>query len=398
MVDQLATQERVALYYIALQHVPGLGPKRQAHLFQYFKDLRSVLTASDSELNKALGQTKYKTEIKSALRQLRDNPSQSPSLENAKRDMALCQQNGWYVLSQQDPCYPELLKQIDTAPSLLYVNGDVDLLSKDQIAMVGSRHASASGMYTAEKLASELAIAGFVVTSGMALGIDSACHQAALKANKPTIAVLGSGLDKIYPRRNAHLAEDIANSGALVSEFPIQTAPHPGNFPQRNRIVSGLSRAVIVVEAAKRSGSLITARFALEQNRDVYAVPGSLHNPQSEGCNELIKQGASLLSSVEDLVPGSGFGINSASSNTKAQTADREVKVGKGVLDQLPKAEREATMVLATVLSEVGFEPTSLEDIERRTKIAVLDLTPLLVELQLSGRVQQQGAFYTRVR
>ena len=393
MVDLPATQDGVALYYMALQNIPGLGPRRQARLFNHFKDWQGVLRAPDHPL-KGLGLTGASL---NALRQLRDRPSQSIYLDKAKREYELCQRNNWQLLCQEDPRYPALLKQIDTPPSLLYISGHIEALATEQVAMVGSRHASASGMYTAESLAAEFANAGLTVTSGMALGIDSVCHHAAIKASKPTIAVMGTGLARVYPHRNRHLAEKIVAMGALVSEFPINTAPQAANFPQRNRIVSGLCRAVVVVEAAKRSGSLITARYALEQNREVFAIPGSLHNPQSEGCNELIKQGACLLSSMEDVL--NCLPLQSKPRQFQAQDLDQgRANENEAAFNSLSAEGQRATTVLASVLLHIGFEPTSLEEIERRTHTKALELTPLLIELQLSGRVQQQGAEYVRVR
>lgn len=213
------------------------------------------------------------------------------------RDIELLEREDLCVLSVDDDGYPPLLAETDAAPPLLFVAGDAGVLACPQVAIVGSRHASPAGLATARAFAADLAQAGFVITSGLALGVDAAAHEGALAAGGMTIAVLGCGLDSVYPRRHATLASRIRRAGCLASEFSAGTGPLAQHFPQRNRIISGLSLAVIVVEAAPDSGSLITARFAAEQGRDVFAVPGSIHSPLSRGCHQLIREGATLVES-----------------------------------------------------------------------------------------------------
>ena len=206
---------------------------------------------------------------------------------------------GRHVICWDDPAYPALLAELPDAPPLLFVAGDPTLLERPQLAVVGSRRASRNGLDNARAFSRSLAGAGFVITSGLALGIDGAAHQGALDANGKTVAVLGTGIERLYPQRHLSLAKQIVeHGGALVSELPLDCPPQASNFPRRNRIISGLSLGVLVVEASPSSGSLITARLAAEQGREVYAIPGSIHHPGARGCHQLIRQGAALVESV----------------------------------------------------------------------------------------------------
>jgi DNA processing protein len=207
-----------------------------------------------------------------------------------------------WIISFDDPRYPQQLKTISSPPLLLYVKGNADILNDPQIAMVGSRHPTAYGRNNAFEFAKQLSQYGIIVTSGLAQGIDTACHEGALHAHGQTIAVCGTGLDQVYPKRNQTLAHHIAQQGALVSEFPLGWPINKSNFPQRNRIISALSLGTLIIEASAQSGSLITARLANEQGREVMAIPGSIHAPQSKGCHELLRQGANLVESVQDIL------------------------------------------------------------------------------------------------
>lgn len=378
----MATPLTKPLLYMALQRLPGLGPRREARLFSYFRSAQELLNASHESWRKA----RLDLDTMSALADVREHGVNSQWVQDARPDYETCVNNDWHVLTLECPHYPVYLKEITLAPPLLYVWGEIDTLSAPLIAMVGSRKASRSGLAAASELSAALANNGWGVCSGLALGIDTAAHQAALNAKGKTIAVLGSGLASLYPRRNIDLAHAIAEAGCVVSEFPPNTAPLAANFPQRNRIVSGLSRALIVVEAAARSGSLISARYALEQNRELFAVPGSINNPQSAGCNELIKQGARLISHADDV----------------QQELDPE-----GHLVQLSKASAgvdkavciaEQPKHLAIVLQAVGFEPTAFEQIMLTSGQTAAGVGAALLQLQLMGRVEQRGALYLRLR
>jgi DNA processing protein len=230
----------------------------------------------------------------------------SPEIrDGAGEALAWLEQPAQHLLMWDQPEYPALLAQIDDAPPLLFVAGDPKILEKPQLAMVGSRRASRPGMDTAAAFSRALASAGFVITSGLALGIDGAAHQAALDVGGQTIGVLGTGLENFYPQRHRRLAAAmIAQGSAVVSEFPLSAAPQAANFPRRNRIISGLSLGVLVVEASMASGSLITARLAAEQGREVYAIPGSIHHPGAKGCHQLIRDGATLVESIEHILEG----------------------------------------------------------------------------------------------
>jgi len=226
-----------------------------------------------------------------------------PDWAAVARDLQWLQQKNCYILTLQDPRYPVLLKEITNSPPILFVQGNIELLNNQQIAVVGSRHPSSQGLDTAYSFANHLTELGFTITSGLALGIDAAGHRGALaQEHGKTLAVLGCGLDQIYPAVNKKLAYQIIENGALISEFPIGVAPQAQNFPQRNRIISGLSLGVLVVEAAIKSGALITANIAAEQGREVFAIPGSIHNAQVKGCHKLIRQGAKLVESTEDVL------------------------------------------------------------------------------------------------
>jgi DNA processing protein len=277
---------------LRLHLLPELGPARFQRLLEAFGSASAALSAPASAW-RSLG-----------LPQASADPRRSPEIRDAAANaLAWLEQPGHHLLCWDDPAYPALLGELANAPPLLFIAGDPALLERPQLAMVGSRRASAAGLDTARAFARSLAGGGFVITSGLALGIDGAAHQGALDAGGKTVAVLGTGLGHIYPSRHRGLAARIVEErGALVSELPLDCPPHPGNFPRRNRIISGLSLGVLVVEASPSSGSLITARLAAEQGREVYAIPGSIHHPGARGCHQLIREGAALVEKVEDIL------------------------------------------------------------------------------------------------
>jgi DNA processing protein len=277
--------------WLALLLTPGLGPTRSRKLVEHFGSAEKVFQASLTELES--------TGIQAVSAQ---SIATGKSAELAREEQARALAAGINVLSMDDPLYPSRLKEIYDPPLVLYVRGSSDLLAKPGIAMVGTRHPSPYGSGMAERLASDLASQGLVIISGMARGVDTASHRGAIAAKGKTAAVFGTGVDVIYPKENSRLSEQIlAFGGALISEFPLGTFAAPQNFPIRNRILSGMSVGVLVVEAAEYSGTRITARLALEQNRDVYAVPGNVTNKNSWGPNTLIKQGAKLVATWEDV-------------------------------------------------------------------------------------------------
>lgn len=277
---------------LRLHCLPELGPRRFRKLLSAFASASAALSAPASAW-RALGLPAACAE-----------PRRSAEVrERAAQSLAWLEGEQRHVLMWDAPAYPALLAELPDAPPLLFVEGDPGLLEQPQLAMVGSRRASTPGLDTARSFARSLAGGGFVITSGLALGIDGAAHRGALEAAGKTIAVLGTGLQCLYPARHHKLAAEIvAHGGALVSELPLDCPPQASNFPRRNRIISGLSLGVLVVEASPSSGSLITARLAAEQGREVYAIPGSIHHPGARGCHQLIREGATLVESIEHIL------------------------------------------------------------------------------------------------
>ena len=313
-------------------------------------------------------------------------PQGAPDPAGIARDLAWLSEPGRTLLTADDPRYPSQLAAVPGMPPALFVTGDPALLARPQVAIVGSRSATVAGRETAFDFAARLAAHGFAITSGLATGIDAAAHRGALAAGGVTVAVCGTGPDRVYPAEHRALAGEIAASGALVSEFPTGTAPAPYNFPRRNRLMSGLSRGVLVVEAAARSGSLITARLAGEQGREVMAVPGSIHNPLARGCHRLIKDGAALVESVDDVLAALGVTGLEGARDSSAQPRDI-AKIPDVALD------RDAEMLL----NALGFEPTDLDRLVERTGMAARSVISTLQLLELEGRVESlAGGRYSR--
>ncbi|MGQ0502841.1 MAG: DNA-processing protein DprA [Panacagrimonas sp.] len=273
------------------------------------------------------------------------------------------------LLVHGDPRYPQRLREITHSPPALFYRGDIELLDLPQIAVVGSRNASPQGLETAEGFAGELARRGLVVTSGLALGIDGAAHRGALNAGGHTIAVCATGLDRVYPARHRELAAQIDAAGLLISEFAPGTSPRPEHFPRRNRLISGLALGVLVVEAARESGSLITARLAAEQGREVFAIPGSIHNVMARGCHQLIRQGAKLVETVDDILEEIG---NQVGHWLKADAESR------------PQASA-ALHRHHAVLDALGDEPQAVDRLVEKLGMSVEVLSGALLELELEG-------------
>lgn len=285
--------------------------------------------------------------------------------EAVDRAIAWSEQAGQHIITLADADYPPALLEIPDPPNVLYVRGNVALLHRRGLAIVGSRNATPQGMQTAEVFARALAGRGLSIVSGLALGIDAAAHRGALAAGGDTVAVIGTGADRIYPARNRELALAIAERGAIVSEFPLGTPVMAANFPRRNRIISGLARGVLVVEAAPESGSLITARLAAEQGRDVFAIPGSIHSPLARGCHQLIKQGAKLVETAADILDELG------------EEASPPTTPGPAPADE----------PVSALLAALGHDPCPLDDLVERTGSSAEQLLPELLDLELSGLV-----------
>lgn len=300
----------------------------------------------------------------------------SPQATPVDDDLAAIDKHELQLIAPDSHLYPSLLMTIDHAPTVLFVRGDPTVLAAAQLAVVGSRHPTALGERTARDFAFHFASLGLVVTSGLALGIDAAGHRAALLAGGRTVAVCACGLDRIYPERHADLAADItATGGALVSEFPPGTPPLASHFPRRNRLISGLSVGVLVVEAAARSGSLVTARYAAEQGREVFAIPGSIHSPLSRGCHQLLRQGATLVECADDIL--------SELKNIQLNQTDRG---GLGPSDPPRETAPRLDNPSEILLDALGFEPTSLDALIASTGLSSTSVASLLLTLELQGR------------
>lgn len=302
-----------------------------------------------------------------------------------------------------DDTYPFLLRQINTAPPVLFVKGSVESLSLPQIAIVGSRDYSHYGEYWAGSFTTELVKNGLAVTSGLAIGIDGFCHQRAVAENGVTIAVLGSGLNQVYPARHKKLAEQIIDcGGALVSEFFPNQPPVAENFPRRNRIISGLSLGTLVVEATINSGSLITARYALEQGREVFALPNTAQNPYSAGCHKLIREGALLTESIEDILQAIQYQLQPFPSVQptlfeREQAVDFLPKSAKSVTPPIAKNLPEMTACQQQIFQQIGLEPISIDDIAKACNLEVSMLLVEMLNLELLGVVKSVTGGYVRV-
>ncbi len=371
----LATTDTLSSW-LTLYHAPGVGAVTFNQLLEWCISPNELLQTGTEQLRK-LG-----------LKQASINALRHPNEEAIARDLEWHSKPGNRIMCSQDPDYPELLRQIPAPPPLLYVHGDTSILGEPQLAMVGSRNPSASGQRTATEFAQHLSAAGLIITSGLALGIDAASHQGALDTGSPTIAVMGTGLDRVYPARNRDLARQIAEQGALISEFPVGTPPLAENFPRRNRIISGLSLGTLVVEAALRSGSLISARNAGEQGREVFAIPGSIHNPLARGCHHLIRQGAKLVETAQDVIDE--LGILADTCNPPSRPGER---------DESPGHTRELDAEYMQLLDNIGFDNTSIDNLVTRSGLTPAEVSSMLLLLEMSGYIASNpGGLYNRLR
>lgn len=309
-----------------------------------------------------------------------------PALKISLNDPQILQSLKWaeapghHILTLVDPAYPPQLATIGSPPLVLYVDGDPRLLSQAQLAMVGSRYPSAQGEINGAAFAKAIAELGWIITSGMALGIDGICHQQALSVQKPTIAVLGTGVDRPYPREHTRLAAQIRESGALVSEFMLGTPPRAEHFPRRNRIISGLSVGVLVVEATQHSGSLITARCAADQGREVFAIPSSIHNPKARGCHTLLREGAVLVENLEDITRELGAWTTPKIPMIRTPNHSANLDPGQQKL-----------------VNSLSDAVTSLDQLVTLTGCSVPQILATIAPLELSGLVKRVGGGYIRI-
>jgi len=314
---------------------------------------------------------------------LKGDPSTTDSFAEVEAAMAWSEQTNNHLLCYESNQYPPLLRHIDTAPPILFVRGCIDSVLKRNFALVGSRSATAYGKRSAYWMARELSKAGMQICSGLAAGVDTKAHEGALDGSGKTIAVVGTGIDRVYPPKNARLADRIIENGALLSEFPLGTPPLSRNFPRRNRIISGLSEGILVVEAAIKSGSLITARLALEQNRDVFALPGPIGSLKSRGCHELIKQGAKLVEEPADILDELGINDNNEEGSGEPAVPNKALAISG--------AKR-----VSRVLGVIENHGSLFESIKAECELPFQDLHRQLIELEAEGLIHQQGGRYFR--
>lgn len=360
--------------WIALWRVPGIGPVHFKNLIQQFGSARQALNASQDRLAQV---GLPKSSLSGIL---------NPDHDGVSRDLQWAQQPNHHILTIDHPSYPSRLREIAHPPPLLYVHGSPDYLNQTQIAIVGSRNPTPGGKQTAKAFAHDLATYGFVITSGLATGIDGIGHAGALDCGGISIAVAANGLDKVYPAHHRELAHRLVNQGAIVSEFPLGIAPKAKHFPRRNRIISGLCVGTLVVEAARQSGSLITAQFATEQGREVFAIPGSIHNPMARGCHQLIKQGAKLVETSADVL------------EELSQLIDLKPNLCSATPSTAHPAMQELDKEYVWLLEHLGYDPTPIDVIIERSGLTVEEVSSMLLILELKGFVAcSPGGLYTRL-
>ena len=356
--------------WLKLSLIPGIGGETQRKLLTAFGSPEGIFSASHAALRTVVGDK--------AIRLLLET-------DNSVAVNTACE---WatgpdqHIVTLADSDYPRALLEIPDPPTVVYVRGRLELLNSPALGIVGSRNPTPQGLLNAEQFASALAGCGLTIVSGMALGIDAAAHRGALGAAGDTLAFIGTGIDRIYPARNRELAHEVGAKGAIVSEFPIGTPVIAANFPRRNRLISGISRGVLVVEAASESGSLITARLAAEQGREVFAIPGSIHSPQAKGCHQLIKQGAKLVETAQDILEELRW------TGVTLPHADDE---SGEISDNAPENH--------VLLAHMGFDPCSLDELVARSGLSAENISVMLLHLELEGSIAGlPGSRYQRLK
>jgi len=364
-------------YWLALLRAPGIGSIRGYELLQQVPQIADLFTATSSMLTN-LGLTKKTME-----------GLLHPKWELIEQDLVWLKESNHHFITIQDDIYPSLLKEIPDPPLALYICGDPQNLSNPQLAMVGSRNPSHTGLDNAHDFAKFLAQAGLSITSGFAMGIDAESHKGALASNGNTIAVMGTGLDRVYPAQNQGLAKNILQQkGALVSEYPINTPVKAENFPRRNRIISGLCVGTLVVEATIRSGSLITARLATEQGREVFAIPGSIHNPLARGCHTLIRQGAKLIETAQDILEE--LGPLASTTRIKAYNEYNTVETVKN-------EEKKLDSEYQKLLQYIEYEATPVDILVERSGFSASNVSSMLLILELEGHIKSTPGGYIKL-
>jgi DNA processing protein len=363
--------------WLRLTETPGVGPVAARQLLAAFGLPQDIFAQPYSALAKLLPERQARAllaEPDAALAAL------------IERTVAWAAEPGNAIFTLADRGYPPRLLELPDPPTLLYAKGDTSLLRAAAVGVVGARNATAQGLENARAFAQVLSAAKVTVISGLALGIDAAAHEGALTGPGSTIAVVGTGLDIVYPARNRALAHRIAEAGLIVSEYPLGMGARAENFPRRNRLISGLARGLLVVEAAAQSGSLITARLAAEQGRDVFAIPGSIHSPLAKGCHLLIKQGAKLVETAADILDELGWGRVAAPAKRAVRATPAAAPAAEPAASTRPASSAAET----ALLDALGFDPVDLDTLCERTGQAAAALSAQLLALELDSRVERQ--------
>lgn len=379
-------------FWLALWRTPQIGPARFARILSVFPDIEELFTIRKHQLSSL--------NLPEALVVALQNPDWAAT----ERDLLWAEQENHYIIRSVDTNYPKQLQSINSMPPLLFVRGNLNIVHSMQLAIVGSRNPTPSGQKISWQFAAELSAAGLTITSGLALGIDAASHRGALSIGSETVAVLGSGPDVIYPHCHHLLALEILDKeGAVISEFPPGTPPKATHFPQRNRIVSGLSEGVLVVEATLRSGSLITAHLAAEQGREVFAVPGSIYSSLSRGCHTLIRQGAKLVETIQDILeelPNSKLLISNAKKKDLSNNHSEKSLVSSPLKDDASQSRILDKKLLAEdecqLLECIGYETIPIDEISNRIGLPAHIVAGMISTLELKGSVIATAGGFAR--
>ena len=386
----LPHSETVSRAWLSLLRAPGIGGVRLRALLDVFGNVETILAAKPAQWREAGVPT-------AAIEALRE-----PDRARLDADLDWLAQPHHHLVTWDTADYPDLLRGSPQAPAALFVAGDPNLLWHAQIAIVGSRNPSDGGRANARDFARTLAKSGLLVTSGLAEGIDAAAHRAALDVGRPTLAVIATGPDLVYPVKNRALSADIAEHGAIVSEFPPGTEARREHFPRRNRIIAGLSLGTLVVEAAMRSGALITARLAAEAGREVFALPGSIHNPMAKGCHRLIRDGAALVESVPEIVealaPHAGQLAGALRSRLDASPASSTGAASSTSMVDGLRSHQDADPDYVRLLAALGHDPVAIDLLAERTGLTVEALSSMLLLMELDGRVSAAHGRYALLR
>lgn len=359
------------LAWLLFQQLPGQTPRLSRQLLACFHHPQNLLIADDL--------SGLPDGMQSSIRELQQQAEQHPLYQAARQTLLQAQEHQVQLITLDSEHYPELLKQTAAPPLLLYVKGQPDVLSSVQLAVVGARKATPFTLQLTRQWCKALAAAGITITSGLALGIDASAHLGALDAGGRTVAVLAHGMDQLYPRQHRRMAQQILENGALISEFGFGQPPLREYFPQRNRIISGLSLGVLVAEAALKSGSLITARYAVEQNREVFAIPGSVNNVMARGCHHLIRQGAQLVENCDDILQALALPLSFS------------------VNEAVEKSEYSLSANALLIINSMGAELMHPNDIQQGSGLDAATLASELMLLELDGVLAQQNGYYQKL-